>query len=228
MRYVMPAANRAPTPSPTSTMIRAPVTRPKRKPPRPPAAACRVRWGEDPVARSAGRTPANTALATPSPSASSTTSGVTPRSTQNGRSKPGSTRSTSRCMPSRPTPVARSARTSVSTKSWATMRDRPAPSAVRSANSLERFAVRAKSRIATLPHAITSRTRGTPRGTPWAIEGGTAGRAFSRRPAPARPDGTGCASPSPGCRRAAPEHPTARRGPARRSTRDNSPVATVR
>ena len=39
-------------------MIRAPVTRPKRKPPRPPPASCRVRWGDDPVARSAGRTPA--------------------------------------------------------------------------------------------------------------------------------------------------------------------------
>ena len=117
MRYVIPAANRAPTPSPTSTMIRAPVTRPKRTPPTPPPASCRVRWGDDPVARSAGRTPANTALATPSASASITTSGVTPRSTQNGRSMVGVTRSTIKCMPSRPTPVARRARTSVSTKS---------------------------------------------------------------------------------------------------------------
>ena len=44
------------------------------------------------------------------------------------------------------------------------MRDRLAPSAVRSAISRERFAVRARSRIATLPHAISSKTRGTPLG----------------------------------------------------------------
>ncbi len=159
-RTSVPPRVRKHTAMATSAMMRPVDIPPKRMPEAPAVARCRLRWMPPPVALSAGTTPATTALPTAKSMAQAALSTVTPRSMKNGISPSKYTwkRFTRVSARTRPIPAASTASNSVSTKSWETMRARPAPRALRMDSSLARDAVRAKMRIPTLPHATRRRS----------------------------------------------------------------------